>query len=163
MKPILPLLLTAALAQPDYTAELTAYVDDFLSTVRLMRGFAKRRADAHALIPIVVHYSRAYQVDPLLVGVLISFESSWRTNVTGALGELGALQTMPRYAKMFDLTTPDGQIHAGVSHLRRSLSACGDDLARGVNHYGSGRCEPVGRWVQWRLRAYARAVRRFRR
>jgi len=142
--------------------ELIEFVDDFLYTVRLMPSFEKRRADALANISIILKYCDQYQIDPLLVAVIMRFESSWKTTAVGKLGELGVMQTMPRLFKKFDLNTADGQIHAGVSHLRASLNACGGDLEQGLNYYGANRCKPILRFVRWRLGAYKRAVRKYR-
>jgi hypothetical protein len=163
------LLLTAALAQHpappeiDHEAELTAYVEAFLHPVRLMRSYKNRREQALSMIPLIIKYCDRYGVDPLLAAVVISHESSWRPNVTGRLGEIGLLQTMPHHFKRFDLTTVDGQLHAGISHLGASLVACDGQTDQALNYYGTARCKPVGRWVTWRLRSYKRALRRFRR
>jgi len=145
-----------------YQVELEAYVSTFLHTVRLMRSYEQRKADALGTIPLIIKFCDQYDIDPLLVAVVMTFESSWRPNVTGSRGELGVMQTMPRHFRSFDLSTPEGQIHAGVSHLRASLDACGGDLEQGLNYYGSGRCKPVLKFVRWRVNAYRRAIKRFR-
>lgn len=146
----------------DREVELMEFIDDFLHTVRLMPSFEKRRADALSCIPIILKYCDRYDVDPLLVAVIMRFESSWKPAAVGKLGELGVMQTMPRLFREFDLNTTDGQIHAGVSHLRASLDACGGNIEQGINYYGANRCKPILRFVKWRFGAYKRAKEKYR-
>jgi hypothetical protein len=104
------------------------------------RNMSPRYAEkAKGLIPTVVKYSHEYRVDPLVIGCIISFESSWR-NFSGALGEVGPMHVMPgKWASEFNLSTLDGQIEAGV--YRWTLARRCKTLERALTHFGAGGCK----------------------
>lgn len=158
----LQLTLTQPTLATQYETELTQYATNFLHTVRLTRGYGGRLAIANAMIPIVVKYCIQYDVDPLIAAVVMHKESSWGWKMRGALGEVGPMHVMPKYFKQFDLTTLDGQIEAGVSHLAVSRDTCGGNIAKIFQYYGSNRCGPISGFARHRQRVYYRAVKRYR-
>jgi hypothetical protein len=158
----LQLSLTQPTLEAQYTTELTQHAEDFLHDVRLTRGYASRLAVAHKIIPIVIKHCLKYDVDPLMVAVVMQKESSWGKNLKGDLGEVGPMHVMPRYFKQFDLTTLDSQIEAGVSHLAVSRDKCGGNVAKTFQYYGSNRCGPISWFARHRQRVYYRAVKKYR-
>lgn len=148
-------------------SEMDNYVLDYLSVIRLTRGYEQRLDDAQEMVTIALKYCEVYNVDPLLASIILRYEGSWRKDRKGTRGEVGPMQVMPKYFKQFDLTTLDGQIHAGVSHLRVSLDKCGGDVARALSNYAAGVCglgkskTPL-RKSRWRAQRYYRAVRKYR-
>lgn len=152
-------------AQPTYSygQELDNYVVDFMSEIRLARSYPQRLTDAQGMIPIVLKYGERYNVDPLLTSTILRYEGSWRKGRKGARGEVGPMQVMPRYFKDFDLTTLDGQIHAGISHLRTSLDKCKGNVARALYYYASNKCvRTPPRKFRWRANQYHKAVAKYR-
>ena len=150
------LLLAPAPAEADPAEAVADYVEWFHRYVKPSRG---HRAATHA--PAVVEAARRYNLHPLRVAVVVSFESSWTPGAVGSLGERGLMQCHGVHARGFDLSTPAGQIACGAAHLRASLDLCGDWLGA-LTHYQTGRrCAPVLSSARWRDRAYWDAFKRF--
>jgi hypothetical protein len=136
-------------------------VDGYIS--QFLKSTPNRRAQALKLTPVIVAESRAVRIDPLLVAVIISLESSFRHDVKGDIGEVGMMQVVPGgvCARGHDLTTPAGQIKAGVHCLKLSRDVCGNDLTRILTMYASGRCvsksKRTHRMINHRIAVYGRA------
>ena len=148
--------------EPDYSdpAPVEEYIKWFHRLSKL-----NRYVKALEAIPYVMQHSATYKMDPLLVACIISLESSWRPRL-GALDEVGYMQVMPgKWSRQFDLTTPSGQIEAGVYRLRMAFDKCGS-LERALTHYGSGRChsksERTQKKMKYRKNYYTRMHRKFR-
>lgn len=140
-------------------AEVASYVDDW--TKNLAPRY-RQRAVRH--VYSVAHWSIHYSVDPLLVAVCVSLESSWRVNAIGHVGEIGLMQIHPgnkSALKDIDVSTGDGQIQAGTRWLAECIDLCGD-TKRGLNAYATGSCSQEWRGLNYRWRLYQRAVKRFR-
>lgn len=148
------LLLGAAPSSP---SEVENYVRWFF------RESPKGRAErALRLVPAVIRHAEKYSVDPLLVAVSISLESTWIPGLKGPKGEIGLLQCKgPHVIRDFDLRTVDGQIACGVHWIRKSIDKC-PDMVEAFNNYLSGRCSPLVPGALKRDREYSEAVRRFR-
>ena len=170
MKKILLLIVVAALLTAPVVAdeksdaeELRAYITDFMQPISKTRIYKRRLKAALELVPVVVTHARLQEIDPLLVAVVISFESSWDFTAVGKLGERGLMQLHGPPTRGFDMSDPVQQIAAGCAHLARALEFCKGDLPGALSRYGTGgECRPVARFVKWRLRAYQRAVRKYR-
>jgi hypothetical protein len=152
---IIMVLLFAIPAKTDTTQELTDFISDFL------RLYPQRQTQALTYIPTIIAEC-GEDIDPLLIAVIISMESSWKFDAEGERGERGLLQIMPRYGRNFRLDDPLEQIRAGVDHFRRALTMCDGNLKDAINAYGCGQCKPHRRFLQWRWRWYRRAIRRYR-
>lgn len=148
------LLLGAAPSSP---SEVENYVRWFF------RESPKGRAErALRLVPSVIKHAEYYSVDPLLVAVSISLESTWIPGLKGPKGEIGLLQCKgPHVIRDFDLRTVDGQIACGVHWLRKSINKC-PDMVEALNNYLSGRCSPLVPGALKRERAYSEAIELFR-
>jgi hypothetical protein len=115
---------------------------------------------------VIVQEAEQAGFDPLLIGVLIGKESSFKTDVTGfAKGEIGLLQVHGRCAKGYDLTQPAEQIRAGVGCLVIGRDKCGDDLRRILTAYASGSCKARTKrtkfMISTRLRLWREARERY--
>jgi hypothetical protein len=124
-----------------------------------------RTEKALEALPAVLKYSEQYNVDPLLVACIISFESSWRPR-PGGLAEIGYMQIHPRWwPKGFDRETMEGQIGAGAWRLRAAFDKC-PSVERALTHYASGSCTPrtetTKKKIRYRKNYYMRMVERFR-
>jgi len=139
----------------DMTQELQAYISDYLEL------YPNRQKEAMTYIPTIIVECED-KIDPLLIAVMISRESSWDYKAQGKLGEVGLLQIMPRYAKGFDLADPHEQIRAGVRHLKRALTMCHGHIKDALNAMGCGKCGPHKPFLAWRWHEYERAIRRYR-
>jgi len=111
---------------------------------------------ALALAPTVTEVALEHGVDPLLVAVLIDCESSWRVRVSGDRGEQGLLQVHGDAAVGHDLSTPEGQVTAGVLRLLKAHESCGGDLVATLSHYQGGSCKEL-RSARWRASKYHEA------
>jgi hypothetical protein len=111
------------------------------------------------LVPLVEFTSRLYGVDPLLVSVIISCESSWRPGAVGMLGERGIMQVHGAAAKGFGRTT-EGRLEAGVNWLRTGIRKCGYNSNALAWYNGDGCVERKYAKRRWRL--YEEAKLRFR-
>ena len=154
------LVLRNVYGEESREAELVSFVDEFHAGMK--PRYARK---AKELIPYVLKHSEGYGVDPLLVAVIISRESSWR-HFDGALGERGPMHVLPsRWSKPYNLETIDGQIEAGCARLRAAMDKC-PSLERALTHYACGRCvsksEITKRKIRSRVRFYQRSVERFR-
>jgi hypothetical protein len=114
-----------------------------------------------ALIPFTLKYAKKYDLDPFLVAEVMFAESSWRTKVRGKRGELGVLQCHGVAARGFNLENVEEQFDCGAKYLRGSIDKC-PSLLDALGRYQSGECSSEVKGSRRRLRAYLRAVSRFR-
>ena len=160
---ILILLFMPADTRADEAEILRIYITDFLQPISKTRSYRKRLAVALKLVPSIIAHARLQEIDPLLVAVIISAESSWDFAAVGKLGERGLMQTHGRASRGFDMSDPVQQIAAGCAHLARALKFCKGDLPGALTRYSTGgECRPIASFVSWRLRAYKRAVKKYR-
>lgn len=142
--------------------ELTEYVEWFFQ----QSGPEYRKKAIREYIPLVVAYSKEFGVDPLLVATVISHESGWRANVVGkSRSEIGLMQVHgvargEALRRRIPLSTPRGQLVAGVSWLKRGLDKC-DDTVKALGWYMTGKCKNI-RAARMRHRHYLKALRLFR-
>lgn len=151
--------------------ELKNYVEDYLSVVCKMPGFKKRKEKALSNIPYIINICRKYsdekiQIDPLLVAAIMRLEASWKNDVIGKKGEIGIMQVMPgKISRKYDMSTPQGQIEAGIEKLRYAFDECNYDLKKALTHYASGKCisksERTKRKIKLRIKHYKNAVERY--
>jgi soluble lytic murein transglycosylase-like protein len=161
--PILFLYTMTAMAtefnnQTQATIEITEYLED---RYKGLKPKFKRRA--LKLVPLVVEYSEKYNLDPLLVSILISSESNWNVDSIGSIGERGLMQVHGIAARGHDLTKPEGQLAAGTAHFRRALDQCQGDLKKAFTAYATGSCDKNFLKAQRRMRLYKNAIKKFRR
>lgn len=103
-----------------------------------------------------------YNVDPSLLVTWSFYESSFRTDAKGALGEVGLFQVHGKHRKACggeqDLSTARGQVMCGAMLIDMDRRYCGS-LERGLWRYASGRCRgtPRARRITaFRLRRWSR-------
>jgi soluble lytic murein transglycosylase-like protein len=146
-------------------SRLEAYITDFMKPISKTQAYKKRLKVAMRLIPVIVEQSQKVNIDPLLVGVIISFESSWDPNAKGKKGECGYMQIMPGHKKHknIDICDPETNIRTGIEWLNQCFRDCSGNVPGALTRYGTGgACRPIARFVKWRLRAYRAAVKRYR-
>lgn len=89
-----------------------------------------------------------YDIDPSLLVTWSFYESSFRTNAEGALGEIGLFQVHGKHRKAcegeHDLSTARGQVMCGAMLIDMDRRFCGS-LERGLWRYASGRCRGTPR------------------
>ena len=142
--------------KPAAVVELEAFIADWFGDVAPWR-----RDRAVKLVPTVVKVADRYNVDPLLVAVVIARESSWSINVIGKRGEVGLMQVHGVAAKGHNLSIADGQLEAGVSWLARCIDVCGS-VEGGLARYQTGHsCDPI-RGSKIRYKQYLEAIERWR-
>jgi hypothetical protein len=154
--------------KPNYEKELTALIEDFLSSVRYSRDYKKRKKEAFENIPLVIKYCEQYRIDPLLQGINFAFEASWKNHAKGKDGEKGIGQTMPgKFYRGIDLKTIEGQIEGSTKRLRYALDQCDGNLRKALTHYVCGHCvsksERTQRKIKLRHLLYEDAVNYYRR
>lgn len=128
--------------EPVYTRCEAArrYIVEFFGDLAQHPIYAKRMSTAIELLPVICLEANASGVDPLLVVVMIGFESSFRTDVVGPMGELGIMQVMPgRYDSKEDLKNVEYQIRSGIRKLKEALDEC-DNLTDAIGRYMSRAC-----------------------
>lgn len=139
---------------------LSEYVQWFFRNTK--PGYTKK---ALQYVPIVVDESRAQDWDPLLIGIMISCESSWKSGIVAnsSLKERGLLQTHGKAAQGYDLGDPVQEVRAGVSWLSQCREVCGNKLDRVLACYGSGDCNKTDLpFIRRRLRIYENMKEKFR-
>lgn len=105
-------------------------------------------------------------IDPLLVAVNFSLESSFVQTSRGAVGELGLPQIHPKNKKaltktdgsLYDMDSREGQVAAGVRWLAYELQRC-QTLEAGLTAYKYGACRPIKATGRYRAAEYRRARR----
>jgi hypothetical protein len=110
------------------------YLEHFL------QHYPKRLARAMQYIPTVEGHSAIHAIDPIIPVVVISCESAWKTNATGAIGERGLMQVHGACARGYDLYVPEQQIAAGIACLARARDECDGSLRQTLTMYQSGSC-----------------------
>lgn len=107
--------------------------------------------DAGARETISQHFVDAgerYSVDPFLLVTWSFYESSFRMDADGALGEVGLFQVHGKHRKAcegeHDLSTARGQVMCGAMLIDMDRRFCGS-LERGLWRYASGRCRGTPR------------------
>lgn len=126
---------------------------------------ATRLRKALLYVPLVEREARNQNWDPLLIGVNITEESGWKANIVSKSRhrERGLMQVHGVAARGFDLSSPRGQIRAGVTWLSRGRIKCGNSLPSVLSYYMTGSCNQTNLpAVKRRLRKYENAKRRFR-
>lgn len=139
---------------------LSNYVEWFFKNVK-----PRYTRKALEYVPIVVRECEAQNWDPLLVGVMISGESTWRSGITSesSLAEQGLMQVHGRAAEGYDLSDPVQEVRAGVSWLSECREVCGDELSKILSCYGTGSCNKTHLpFIRRRLRVYRKMTKKFR-
>lgn len=163
------LLLIAAIGTAAMAQEVSREVQVDAELSRLLEDWTKglsprQRALRYRHKASVVHWVTHYELDAILVGDIIKWESSWRPNVRGPGGEYGLMQLLNRdilrkYPEA--KTDPDTNVRAGCELLRACLDKCGTVKAA-LGCYGTGKCTTKGDWLDRRYRKYVNDIERFR-
>lgn len=132
-------------------------------TKQFLANKPNRLKTALELLPLVKSESAKYNIDPIIPTVLISLESAWDSRSVGGIGELGLMQVVPNgvCAKGFDLSTPQGQLQAGVHCLKLSRDMCGDDLNEILTCYASGRCISKSKLTQRKIKFRVKLIKKW--
>ena len=95
--------------------QLQNFVVDWMEPIKNTKQYEKRLNDAVSYIPIIIKYSKQYEIDPFLATYILARESSFKMHGIGkAKGEKGLMQVHGLAAKNQNLKTADGQIKAGI-------------------------------------------------
>ena len=141
----------------DPVVEGDQYIQYFMQDVP-----AYRYRNAREYAPYVVAYAEQYDLDPLVLAVTISVESSWLPDVVGQLGERGLTQVHGVAAKGYNLAEAEEQIAAGAAWLSKCIDKCDGDLLGGLSMYQAGTsCKPH-RGSRKRYNLYMDACREIR-
>ena len=111
-----------------------AYLEHFLQL------YPKRLDNAMKVMPTVESHAKKYGFEPIVPTVIISCESAWKSGVSGTVGELGLMQVHGFCARKRDLSTPRGQVEAGMACLAMARDACDGSLTQTITMYMSGSC-----------------------
>ncbi len=149
------MLLFEIPSQADIEQNLKAFIADFL------RLYPQRHQAALSYIPTIIVECKN-DIDPMLIAVIITMESSWRFQAEGKRGERGLMQLMPKYAREFNLADPLDQIRASIVHYRRSLKMCKGNVKDALNAYGCGECRPHRRFLKHRWYWYNKYRRKYK-
>jgi len=141
----------------DKLSMVEMYIGWYLQNVRA----SLREKAQNEYAPLVVRFAQKYEIDPLLLAVVISCESSWRIDVIGKMGEHGLTQIHGLAGRPFehDLHTAKGQIEAGARWLSIQIERCGG-IVEGLSAYMTGRCKKIDS-ARRRYRAYKKAREQF--
>jgi len=134
----------------DQVSRIERYIKSFFGGL-----YPTRQAAALSYIPAIVVDAEQAVIDPLLVAVVISYESAWKAGDVGPLGEKGLMQIKPRPG-LRPPEKPLDSIRHGVQLLASAIRECGSVLG-GLSKYQSGRCAPVIRAAKFRYRKYQEA------
>ena len=159
--------------------QVEQYIKHFLRGVRV----GKRWRGAQELSGLIVEHAAAPEaywagkagksklvllepVDPLLVAVNFSLESSFFQRRKGGVGELGVGQIHPLNTRaltrpdgtLYDMTQRDDQVAAGVRELAYQAQRC-SSLEQAFTAYKYGACRPVHGVGPYRTKVYRKARR----
>lgn len=140
--------------------EVENYIEDYFKNLP-----DHHRIRALSYAPLIVHWSEKYQVDPLLMTVIIAYESSFRSDVIGDNGKaFGLMQVRwPPSLRGFDMSNPSDQIHAGVKHFSiNCFIPCDYDIEESLTAYATGGCHKKFKGLRKRMRNYYKAIRIYR-
>lgn len=169
MKLLLTIVITILLFQFECigvkadTDSLKNYIFDFLKT----RPVADVER-AISYVPIVEKYSAVHNFDPHLIAFIISLESSWNYGAESKdkkdFGLMG-IRKNGVCGRGQDLSTPEGQIRAGVECLALSRDTCNGKLKQTLTMYASGKCKSESKRTQrkmrWRVLKYRRILQEY--
>jgi len=154
--PVAESVVVEAPAEPDVTnheAIVSSYLERFFNNVD-----PRKLTEAKKLVPAVIEAALQEGLDPLLVAVVVSCESSWKTDATGGIGEVGLMQVHGEATRGFDVKTISGNLAAGTRWLATRIEKHGS-VERGLKAYIGG--GPRGaRAAAWRLKVYRAELRR---
>lgn len=122
--------------------------------------YRARFAEVKKRMPRICELAEARDIDPLLVSVNASFESSLRFDVVGRLGERGFLQVMPdNEAHAKRLEDPMASVKEGVEVLGQAFDDCGHlGLACVLGAYRTGKCCLEPKSAEMRRKVYETAI-----
>lgn len=122
--------LQAASEREEATDEVVVerYLKEFFRNVK-HRYFE----EARQYVPQVVAAAKAERLDPLLVAIVVSAESTWKPKAVGAVGEIGLMQVQGVATKGFDVSTVEGNLAAGCAWLASRIRRYG--LEDGITAY----------------------------
>jgi len=90
---------------------------------------------------LVTEVADKYQLDPSLIGAMISQESNWNPRAISRKGAQGLMQLMPDRARMLGVTDvydPVQNVNAGVRYFRWLLERYNGDLEKALAGYNAG-------------------------
>lgn len=124
-----------------------SYLEQFFANVN-----PHKLKHAKKLVPKVVEAALKEGLDPLLLAVVVSCESSWKPKSVGGVGEVGLMQVHGEAAHGFDVATIEGNLAAGAAWLASRIAKYGS-IERGMKAY-MGFNERAQKAAQWRLKLY---------
>ncbi len=105
-------------------------------------------ADDASLQALIQHYSDYYQIDPLLVRLIIEQESAFDPLALSPAGAMGLMQLMPDTAWLLGVTDPfdpEQNVEAGVRYFAQQMDQFGNvELALAAYNAGPGAVETWG-------------------
>jgi soluble lytic murein transglycosylase-like protein len=118
-----------------------AFHDD-LAVASVERPLRERAAHRHGRLDALIReYAGRYRVDPALVKAVIHAESGFRTRVRSRRGARGLMQVMPQTGRAYgvrNLDDPEGNLRAGIRHLRYLLDRHGNNPKLALAAYNAG-------------------------
>ena len=134
----------ALLSQESDIALVERHVDQF------RRGLNPKNTARikQKLVPLVVAAANMQGLDPLMLAVTVSAESSWQTDVYGQEEEIGICQVMPGQpmSRSYNMKTTEGQLSACAHILKHCHDKCGSMLgAFSCYMTKGGKCVPPTR------------------
>ncbi len=105
-------------------------------------------ADDHSLKVMIEHYGDYYQIDPLLIRLIIEQESAFDPLALSPTGAMGLMQLMPDTAWLLgvnDPFDPEQNIEAGVRYFAQQMDHFGTiEMALAAYNAGPGAVESWG-------------------
>lgn len=151
-------LLIVALVEAAHSSPVTPFIEHVTHKGHPTKDRPKERA----LMLRWRHFAHVaadnYNIDPLIVIIVIWAETRGVLNVDGNIGERGLMQCHGVAADGCDLSTPRGQIDCGARWLRAKLDQCGGDVLGALTAYQrkGGTCGPTVSGSRRRYRWYER-------
>lgn len=131
----------------DRTVQIERFVDEWFATCS-----PKKRSAARKLVPDVIAASERGGVNPAIIAAIVSYESTWKPESVGKLGELGLMQVGHWTGTPLD--TPRAQLDAGISVLKHAHEICGT-VPGALSYYATGKSCRVYLGARLRVRLAA--------
>ena len=111
--------------------------------------------------PIIIEKARKYDLDPVLIAVVISLESDFKEDARSPVGAYGLGQLKGVSTKGVDMKTAEGQIDGMAKWQKHEIDKCDGSILKGINAYMTkgGVCSPIISRAKYRYRIYRKAAR----
>lgn len=128
-------------SRAEYSRKIDAFLVDFFSKCN-----PKKLQNARQIVPILIDVCEAEGVNPAIVASIVSYESTWRTEAMGKIGEVGLMQVVGSTAN-----DARSQLFDGIRRLKLCYEEC-KNIEGALSLYATGKSCRVYRGAELRMK-----------